>query len=201
MLARFLIYTVAITAFCMQLPSTIAGGDMQEFTENRWVEWLQFALVIGSVGLFVIRARLVPGARELLVLLAGLYALAAFRELDNLLDSLVPWLGWKLGPTLIMPLLVGLVVVRFDRMRKQFASFVGSPAFVLGWAGFMIVVPIAQLIGHGPFLEAMLGEHYHRAYKHVIEESAELTGYMMLAAAAVEAWIRPVSRELRARLS
>jgi len=82
------------------------------------------------------------------------------------------------------------VVVRFDRVGEQFASFVGSPAFVLGWAGVMIVLPVAQLIGHGPFLEAMLGEHYRRAYKHVIEESAELIGYMMLAAAAVEAWIQ-----------
>jgi len=197
MLFRFLIYTVAITTFCMQLPSTIADGDMQEFTENRWVEWLQFALVVGSVGLFTVRARLVPGARELLMLLAGLYALAAVRELDDLLDSLVPYLGWKIGPTLILPLLGGLVVVRFARVREQFASFVGSPAFVLGWAGFMIVVPIAQLIGHGPFLEAMLGEHYHRAYKHVIEESAELTGYMMLAAAAVETALNPLSLTTR----
>lgn len=197
MLVRFLIYTVAITAFCMNLPSTIADGDVQEFTENRWVEWLQFALIAASVGLFLVRALRVPGAWELLVLLGGLYALAVFRELDALLDSVVPWLGWKIGPTLLLPLLFGLAILHARRLRQQFASFIGSPAFVLGWAGFMTVVPVAQLIGHGPFLEALLGDGYHRGYKHAIEESAELIGYMMLTAAAVEAWIRPPAIESR----
>ena len=191
MLFRFVLYTVAITTFCMLLPSTIADGNMQEFTENRWVEWLQFALVVGSAGLLVDGARRVPESRELLVLIAGFYGLAAFRELDALLEAVVPLLGWKLGPTLLLPLMLALLIVRTRRVSDQFAFFLGSPGFVLGWAGFMIVVPVAQLIGHGPFLEAMLGDHYHRAYKHAIEESAALVGYMMLAAAAVEIRVRP----------
>lgn len=195
MLWRFILYTLAIAAFCALLPWTIADGDVQEFTENRWVEWLQLALIAGSVGLLLATARRARGAGELLVLIAGLYAIAAFRELDAVLESLVPWLGWKIGPTVLLPLLLGLLIVRAGRVREQFGAFLGSPAFVLGWAGFMMVVPIAQLIGHGPFLEAMLGDHYHRAYKHAIEESAELIGYIMLAAAAVEAWVRPPSAE------
>lgn len=187
MLWRFIIYTLAITAFCALLPWTIADGDVQEFTENRWVEWLQLALILGSSGLLLVTARRAAGSGELLMLIAGLYAIAAFRELDAVLELLVPWLGWKIGPALLSPLLLGLLIVRAGRVRGQFDAFLGTPAFVLGWAGFMMVVPIAQLIGHGPFLEAMLGDHYHRAYKHAIEESAELIGYMMLAAAAVEA--------------
>jgi len=197
MLARFVIYTALITALCVQLPSIIADGDVQPFTENHWVEWLQFSLVVGASGLLLAAGRLTPDWRELMLLLAGFCALAALRELDALLDAIVPWLGWKLGPLVILPLMLGLVIARPGRLGRQFSRFVGSPAFVLGWAGFMLVVPIAQLIGHGPFLEALLGEHYHRAYKHVIEESAELIGYMMLAAAAVEAWFKCASARVR----
>ena len=189
MLLRFVLYTVAITTFCMLLPSIVADGNIRGFTENRWVEWLQFALVFGSAGLLVDGARRVPESRELLMLIAGFYGLAAFRELDALLDELVPLLGWKIGPTVLLPLIAGLAIARARRVGDQFASFIGSSGFVLGWAGFMI--PVAQLIGHGPFLEAMMGDHYHRAYKRVIEESGELVGYMMLAAAAIETVINP----------
>lgn len=185
---RFTIYTGFIASSCYALPWTIADGNIQEFTDNRWVEWVQFGLLVLVVAMWWAISRR-AASRELYQLIGVVHAVAAFRELDKVLDRLIPVLGWKVG-VLMAFVAFGLVLRgRGRQVARQIGQFLGTPAFVLGWSGFMLVIPIAQLIGHGPFLEALLGDHYDNVYKHVIEESAELMGYLMLVAAAVEGWV------------
>ncbi|MFP4532385.1 MAG: hypothetical protein ACLFNS_06860 [Desulfobacterales bacterium] len=50
-----------------------------------------------------------------------------------------------------------------------------------------------MLLGHGDFLQSLMGDNYDRSYKRVIEESLELMGYILVFAGTIEA-----SVELRA---
>jgi len=187
-LLRFVIYTLVIAAICYSLPLIPASGDVTAFTENHPVEWTQFALLIVSAGIIMLAGWRDRNRRELFVFIGGLFLLAAFREQDANLEF-VPWLGWKIGTVLVLPGMIAIVLLRWTRFRQQLVAMSETPAFALGWAGFIVAVPVSQLMGHGPFLEALLGEHYHRAYKHVIEESGELIGYLIAAFGVVEAAI------------
>jgi len=75
------------------------------------------------------------------------------------------------------------------KLKRQIAHFLPSPAFTMLWAGFVVAVPVAQLLGHGSFLKSLMGDDYIRSYKRVIEECGELIGYMLLLAGSVESVI------------
>lgn len=60
----------------------------------------------------------------------------------------------------------------------------------------IVAVPISQLLGHGDFLQALMGDKYDRSYKRVIEETLGLMGYILVFAGTVEAAL-----ELRAESS
>lgn len=185
-LGRFLVYTVVIVLLGYSLPLLVEGRDVTLFTENHLVERAQFVLLAGALVLFAWHAWRSPGRRHPALLVSIALVVAMFRELDALLEDIIPWLGWKIGIVLALPAVIALVVLRAAEVRVQLNAFAGSTSFALGWAGLVIAVPVAQLFGHGPFLEALLGEHYHRAYKHLIEESGELVGYFVLLVGGIE---------------
>jgi len=187
MALRFLFYTLLILLAGYALPWTIADGNVQEFTENHWVEWTQLGLLGVAALLWLQASRTVP-MQELGLIIAGCYGIGMARELDAVLDRLVPVLGWKAPAGVLIVVTAFHLRARIGALGIQLRGFIGTAPFVLGWAGLMVAAPISQLIAHGPFLEAMLVDNYHRAYKHAIEESGELMGYLLLLAAAVEGW-------------
>jgi len=44
----------------------------------------------------------------------------------------------------------------------------------------MVAFPFAQLVGHGAFMQVIMGDDYSRDYRHMIEEIGELMGYGLL---------------------
>ena len=63
---------------------------------------------------------------------------------------------------------------------------VSRRGFAILWAGFVVAIVFAQLVGHGPFLKELMGDDYVRDYKRVIEELGELFGYALLVMGSVE---------------
>lgn len=120
------------------------------------------------------------------MLLACAAGVAASRELDLVLDAVVPRIGWKAGYALL-----GYGAYRAyrgrRRLRAQAREFFATRAFGMTWGAFMVAVPVAQLVGHGPFLELAMGDDYAWGYKHMLEETLETAGYLLLLFAAIEA--------------
>lgn len=156
------------------------------FQENGPVEWIELAILLAVTAIFLLAARRTPRFRQLFILLACPAVLAQFREMDAILDPAVPWLGWKIGYAV---LIAGALYARrhWAALRAQAAEFVATRACGILWVGFLIAVPIAQLVGHGPLLRLGLGDDYSFAYKQMIEEILEVLGYLVIAIAGVEA--------------
>jgi hypothetical protein len=71
-------------------------------------------------------------------------------------------------------------------LLPQIAAFLRTPAFAVLWAGFIVAVPLAQLIGHGPFFLLFMDEVHVRNIKRVFEESGEFCGYLILFFGTIE---------------
>ncbi|HMP74813.1 MAG TPA: hypothetical protein PKE12_00815 [Kiritimatiellia bacterium] len=183
---RFVLYTVMIAVVTSSLPIWAhEWGTRSFFVERGPVEYLQLCLLAITTLVFIASARKAPQWRELGLVLASVTALAATRELDFISNHLIPVLGWKVG--FLFVLSAGWIA--FSRrvvFRRQVHAFTSTRSFVILWAGFIVTLPLAQMLGHGTLFEAMMGEDYQRHYKRVIEESCELIGYVILMSGSIE---------------
>lgn len=183
---RFTVYTLSVLILSASLPAVVEHMGVAFFHENGAIEWLQFGLIV-SVGAVLLGGALaVPPFRRLFLLLACFPLLAGCRELDALLDEWVPWIGWKIGFLLVLYPLVRSFARRRE-LKPQLALFSATAAFAILWAGLVVALPIAQLVGHGPFLQLAMGDGYVYVYKQMIEEILELMGYLLLLAGGIEA--------------
>ena len=57
-------------------------------------------------------------------------------------------------------------------------------------AGFVIAVPLAQLVGHAPFFRLFMDEVHVRDIKRVFEESGEFMGYLILLFGTLESLLQ-----------
>ena len=154
------------------------------FREGGPIEWAQLGMII-SMGLMFLRESFVTRQlREIFIIFFCFLAFVSFREIDSLLDR-VSWLSWKYAYALI--LYAGFVgYSNFQAFKVQVARFIRFRAFSLLWAGFIIAIPFAQLVGNGDFLQAIVITDYSRDYKRVIEEVGELMGYLLMFLGSVE---------------
>lgn len=186
LILRYLIYTGMMLAGLAALPTLLQPGDMELFRENGPIEWLQLGVIVFAAMAFAAGAVIERSMRGLFGAIACVLSIAAVRELDKILDALLPG-GWK-GPVLI---LLAVFVFVWYRSRHtlwaQVGCFVRTAPFGILWAGFVIAVLLAQLVGHGTFLQMIMGDDYDRTYKRVIEEIAETFGYTVILLGAIEA--------------
>ncbi len=193
-LTRFAIYTVGILIVTASLPSLIEEGGMRILKENGLFEWCQFAL-LGVFSLVFLRCGFrIPKFRHLFFLMAPIALFATVRELDNLLDDAIPEVGWKFA-YLFLLFAIWWGWKKRAELKGQISEFVMTRAFVVLWAGAMIVVPIGQLVGHGDLLELVMGDDYTRDYKRVVEEILELMGILVLTAGCLECVIQMKGRD------
>jgi hypothetical protein len=185
-------YSLAILGAIFLILETAKGDGTLFFEEGNVLEWFQVGfLALGAAFTCVASYRL-PGYGALLRCLGFLCALAAIRELDKDLDALIPIMGWQAPFALI--LLFALVTAWRYRheLPRQIRIFLNHRSFGMMWAGFILAIPFGQLIGHGPFLRDLFGEDYERSIKRVIEESAEMIGYLIIAISGIDLtlWLR-----------
>mgnify|MGYP005853766709 CR=1 FL=1 len=185
---RFIIYTLVVFSITLTLPIIIEYGDFIVFSENGPIEWLQLILIFASVLLFAVDARLeICGFKQLFYILAFLMTIAGIREMDLIFDRIIPVLGWKLPVFLCIAAIVLVNLKYKNEIQIQIEQFIRTRSFALLWCGFIVAVPYAQLVGHGNFLELLMGDDYMRDYKRVIEELGELMGYLLIMVGSLEA--------------
>ena len=158
----------------------------ETFHEGGPVENLQLAELLLAGGLFGLAALRRKEFSFVAWLLGGLCLFAACRELDNLFDRLLPVVGWKFGG--LFALIPAVLAIR--RRRAFFAqacAFMQTTACAMMFAAFLLIVPLAQGIGHKVFLAQLMPDAGHYgAIKELIEESLETVGYFVLICSAVE---------------
>lgn len=176
---RFSIYTVGILLLAVALPWLAHYREAVAFKENGAVEWLQLVFLVAVTAMFFREAAISPRFRHVFVILACVSAFAGIREMDAILDVVIPWIGWKAGYVCIV--FAGVVgYTNQDVLQPQIKHFLNSRAFSLLWAGFIVAIPFAQLVGNGAFLQAIMSDDYSRDYRRMIEEIGELMGYGLL---------------------
>lgn len=184
-LVRFTAYTVALFALTLSLPLVIGHGDIVVFKENGPIEWFQFGVLLAASSVFFVGAWQLSDFRQLLFIVGLVSIFAAIRELDVFLADALPGIGWKIG-FIAMLYAAGSAYTKRECLRRQLPQFVATSAFAILWAGFLVAVPLGQLIGHGAFLELVMGDDYNRDYKRVIEETLETMGYLLVLVGSFE---------------
>lgn len=185
---RIVLYTVAVFAVMFSLPRLIAYGGVELYAENGVVEWCQFGMLAAGTLLLCAAALSKPAFREILLVLASWLGFATVREADAILDRVLPYIGWKLA--VLIPLTVFVyVVIRWRIYKPQLRWFLFTPVMFIFWTGFIVAVPIAQMMGNGDLLSQLMAADYNAQYKRVIEESGETVGYLILLMAVIECLI------------
>jgi hypothetical protein len=188
-LLRYTGYSAVLAGLLGSLPffARKLGPGPQAFTgDGSAIEWVQFSILMAVVGLWGWGAWRHELYRASFLFLACVSSLAAIRELDYVLDHWIPVLSWK-APGLLA-LLAGAWVVWTERKRffRQMLELSATPGFSVLWAGLLIVVLFAQMVGHGPFLKALFAEQFVYEYKRLIEEMGEAFGYALILIGTVE---------------
>lgn len=186
---RLTFYSAIFYAFNASLPFLLQATSNRLFRENGIMEWIQFALLIFTGCLFCYSAWKRRQFRQLFQVMAAVTFFAAIRELNNLLAVYIPYVSWKVA-FLVYPILLWLLRGHWTALKRQISCFSGTSAFAILWAASILVVPVAQCIGHGDFLYLLTEDHWNRALKRTLEESLELGGYFILACGSVESFLR-----------
>jgi len=180
---RYSFYTLVITVLMFALAPIAEQGGVQAFKEAGAIEWGQLSMLLIMGLLFLRESFATQQMRELFLIFACLLIFVSIRELDFVLDE-IPGVTWKYAYVLVLyAIYVG--VKHSTAFKDQVAQLTHSRSLPLLWAGFIIAIPFAQLVGNGDFLRALV-EDYSRDYKRVIEEVGELTGYLLMLLGSIE---------------
>ncbi len=175
---------------CVMLLQHFAANHCHEdtYAENGLVENMQFGLLVASFVVFLAHALIRRRYRTVFFVLSGLCALGSCREMDRVLDSLIPVLSWKVGVLfVIVPIVFALKHI--DETIECLNRFLRSRSFIMLCGAFTIVFVLAQLIGHKPYLKAVFVDVEHLGtIKEMVEESIETISYLIILLASVESW-------------
>lgn len=158
------------------------------FDEHSIIENIQLTFLLLSGWIFVVNAAFNKKFRPVLLLLASLSFLAACRELDMFFDKKVQFIGWEIG--FIFPVSAIIYAYKHKRtLRNTLIDFYSSPAFHMMCCAMIIIFPIAQCIGHGPFVRDVLGIQSIAEIKELFEESGETIGYFIILLSSIEFYL------------
>lgn len=189
---RLTLYLAIAAGLMAALPRlALAMGDPpgRFFAESGVLEHAQ-CIILGITTLVLILGGVCNKSHSpLFWALACLAALAAIRELDSFLDDHVIF-GWQGPAVLMLAVLIAVICRCRAALLQQLPRFLYTPAFGILWAGFLLVVVFAQLIGHGELWQAIMAENYHRDFKRAMQESSEYLGYCVILMGTIETVIQ-----------
>ena len=115
---------------------------------------------------------------------------AVIREQDAYFDVLIPAIGWKW--CWIFPV-VGIVNIIRNRssLQTQVNTFLTSNSFHMMMTAAILMIPVAQCLGHRSFMADLLNNKMYDAVlvRRILEELVELIAYIMLVFAAIESML------------
>ncbi len=157
----------------------------ETFREHCIIENLQLGELLLATVIFGVASLRKGEFARLMPLFASLCAFAVCRELDNFLGAHIPVVGWKIG--VVFPIAsISYALADWQETRREFFIFLHHPAFEIMMCAMVLVLPVAQCIGHKSFLVNVLQEEHVGRIKELLEESLETIGYFILLCAAVE---------------
>jgi len=156
------------------------------FGEMGVIENLQFALLAISGIIFTVHACMYKEWRDTSFLLASCCFLASFRELDKFFEHNSQFISWKVG--FVFPIAALLYAGKnFEKSVKNILEFIAKPSFFMMCFAVIMILPVAQFIGHRPFVVAVLGDNrLTPRVKEFFEECCESIGYFIIVLASLE---------------
>ena len=110
---------------------------------------------------------------------------ACCRELDKFFDNYLGFVSWKF--CYIFPVLALIYAYRHkNNIGDNIFSFCASPAFYMMCCAMIVIIPLAQCIGHNPFIADVMGKYRVADIKELFEESCETIGYFIIFLASIE---------------
>lgn len=182
---RQILYFTLVFSFVFFIHFLAGIYKAATFEEHGIVENLQLTFLVLSALFFVFEAIFFKKYRSVLFLLASLSIFASFRELDRFFDNLFPIVSWKLGYIFPISAIV-YAKIHFKNLRNTLIDFCSSSAFFMMGCAIIIILPIAQCIGHGPFVRDVLGDFRVADIKEFFEESCETIGYFIILLSSIE---------------
>ena len=184
---RQFVYFCLVFAFVGLLNFLSSVYHQQTFAEHCIVENIQLGLLITSGVIFLAQLKLRPEYACVLWLLASCSFLGACREMDMFFDKNLPIISWRIG--FIFPLIALYKAWQYRWcLKKTLLRFFTSPAFYMMCCAMMIVLPIAQYIGHRPLMVNVLGTTKIAAVKELFEEALEAVGYLLIFLSSIECY-------------
>lgn len=185
----YFVFLVLSSVWMWQMAKVYHANLFEEFG---LVENIEVVCLLVIAVIFGFWAILYPKERALSVFLMTLPLTAACRELDAFFDNTFPIVGWQFA--LFFPFIAGIYVLfRWEDFRKSFFRFLNSPAFYLMMTAMVIIVPVAQCIGHKSFIVDVVGSATDaRIIRRLFEESIELEGYLLILFSSLEYYFSPL---------
>ena len=167
-----------------------AACKEKTFDENGILENFQLGELLLACALFLVVSLRCKDLHKLGIVFASLCAFAACRELDALFDDCIPVIGWKFAFLFIAAATV-YAFLNWKRTHDEIFCFLRSSAFPMMCFVIIIVIPVAQCIGHRSFVANVLQMDHIGSIKEFIEESIETIGYFILLCSAIELLCQP----------
>ncbi len=184
---RQFIYFCVVFAFVLFLVYLSSIYHSKTFAEHGVVENIQLGLLLSSGLIFLVQLKLRPEYACVLWLLASCSFLAACRELDMFFDEHLPVISWRIG--FIFPLIAFGKAYQYSYcLKKTLIRFFTSPSFYMMSCSMIIIIPVAQCIGHRPLMVNVLNTTGISAVKELFEEACEAVGYLMILLSSIECY-------------
>ena len=149
-------------------------------SENSVTEYTQEGLILLSASLFGLGAWRRPESRGFLVLVAGLFGCMFVREFDNHLDRIAH--GFWVYPAVLLAV-TSIVYARLcgRTVLAPMAVYTQTRSYVYLSIGLLIVIVFSRIVGSNSLWRELMGDDYQWAYKTIIQEALELSGYVLIA--------------------
>ena len=155
------------------------------FEEQGPVENLQLILLLMASALFFAKSIHEKRFARSCLCFTGMCLFAIGRELDSFLDKNIGFIGWKIA--FVMLIAPGVYcILDWRRTLMEFMVIARKRSFTLMYCAVIVLLPIAQCIGHKPFIINVLETSHVGLIKELIEESIETIGYFLVLCSSVE---------------
>lgn len=186
-IGRQLIYIIiqTLSIVAMWTLGRIYGAET--VSEFGAIEMIQLAVLVVGTILFLSEAFFSPEYRPILIFLSSLCLAAIIRENDSFFDECLPVISWKFCWVFPACALLFLYLCR-SGLKSPLFSFLRSGSFYMLLMATVLIIPIAQCVGHRSFIADIMGCSGEDAglFRRCIEEPLELVGYIQIMLAAIE---------------
>lgn len=158
--------------------------------EHGILETAQSGILLTAAICYMINALRAKACRSLLWMLGMILLLALVREQDAYFDDLIPAIGWKWG--WVFPVIGGIILYRDKaQLLRDGTRFIQSNAFHMMICAAVVMIPVAQCLGHRSYLQDLLSNPYYNVslIRRILEESIELIVYFIILLSSVESFV------------